>query len=65
MIVSQNFTLALKFCEEKYYKHLEKQSNLQSQANRDDKKNSRQVYIYSLEDSASGVQVSNIELVIV
>jgi hypothetical protein len=29
---------SFEFCEEKYYKHLKKQSNLQSQANRDDKK---------------------------
>ena len=53
------------FCEENNYRQFQKHTDLQSQAIFYDKKNNSKKSLHILEDGASGVQVGDIEQVIV
>ena len=64
MKVIQNYTLTLDFVKKKIIDISKKHTDLQSQANYDDKKDSKKS-LHILEDGASGVQVDDIEQVIV
>ena len=58
----QNYTLNLNIVKKKNHRHFKKQINLQSQANYDDKKNSKK-NSHILGDNTSGGQVGDIEQV--
>ena len=60
----QNYILTLKFEKIKIHKRFLKHTDLQSQANYDDKTNSKK-NLHILEDGASGVQIGDIDQVIV